>query len=135
MGRCKNTCRLCPNLIISTAVTFTAGTGLVITIPAGSYRDGCKYCIVVGQNIPSETTITAPVFIQVGAGAVLYQLTQPCCEQVTACGIKTRTKYCTRVHTSGDTGAFRLLERVCCVTDNLTALNGNGAAVTPTPGA
>ena len=135
MGRCKNTCRLCQNLIISTAVNFTAGTGLVITIPEGSYNDGCKYCIVVGQNIPAETTITAPVFIQVGTGAVLYQLTQPCCDQVTACGIKKRTRYCTRVHTSGDTGTFRLLERVCCVTDNSRALNGDGTPVTPTPGA
>lgn len=132
---CKNKCSLCPNLIISTAVTFTAGTGLVITIPAGSYNNGCKYCIVVGQNIPAETTITAPVFIQVGTGAVLYQLTQPCCDQVTACGIKTRTKYCTRVHTSGDTGTFRLLERVCCASDRLRALNGDGTPVTPTTGA
>lgn len=130
---CKNRCSLCPKLIISTAVTFTAGTGLVITIPEGSYGDGCKYCIIVGQNIPAATTITAPVFIQVGTGPVLYQLTQPCCEQVTACGIKKRTKYCTRVHTSGDTGTFRLLEKVCCGSDRLRALNGEGTAVTSAP--
>lgn len=129
---CKNVCRLCDRLIISTAVTFTAGTGLIITIPEGSYGNNCKYCIVVAQAIPTTTTITAPVFIQIGDGAVLYQLTQPCCDQVTACGIKTRTKYCTRVHTSGDTGTFRLLERVCCTTDNLRALNGDGTPVTPT---
>ena len=33
---CKNTCRLCDRLVISEAVTYTAGTGLVIRIPAGS---------------------------------------------------------------------------------------------------
>ena len=132
---CKNICRLCDKLIISTAVTFTAGTGLIITIPQANYVDNCKYCIVVAQAIPTTTTITAPVFIQVGDGAVLYQLTQPCCDQVTACGIKTRTKYCTRVHTSGDTGTFRLLQRVCCTTDNLRALNGDGTPVAATPAA
>lgn len=130
---CKNICRLCPKLILSTAVTFTAGTGLIITIPEGSYGDCCKYCIVVSQAIPATTTITAPVFIRIGDGAVLYQLTQPCCDQVTACGIKARTKYCTRVHTSGDTGTFRLLERVCCATNNLRAINGDGTPATPAP--
>lgn len=135
MGNCKNICRLCPKLILSTAVTYTA-PNLIITIPEGSYGDGCKYCIVVSQAIPTTATITAPVFIQIGDGAVLYQLTQPCCDQVTACGIKTRTKYCTRVHTSGDTGTFRLLQRVCCTTDNLRALNGDGTPAAPaTPAA
>lgn len=130
MSRCKNVCRLCDRLILSTAVNYTA-PNLIITIPEGSYGDNCKYCIVVAQAIPDTTTITAPVFIQVGDGAVLYQLTQPCCDQVTACGIKTRTKYCTRVHTSGGTGTFRLLEKVCCTTNNLRALNGDGTPVTP----
>lgn len=36
---CKNTCRLCNRLIISESVVYTAGTGLVIRIPAGSYND------------------------------------------------------------------------------------------------
>ncbi len=58
---CKNTCRLCNRLVISEAVTYTAGTGLVIRIPAGSYNDKEKYCIVVGQAIPDTTVINAPV--------------------------------------------------------------------------
>ena len=60
---CKNVCKLCPNLIISQAVTFTAGTGLIINLPAGNYNDNQKYCIVVAQSIPAATTITAPVFV------------------------------------------------------------------------
>ena len=123
---CKNVCKICSNLIISTAVTFTAGTGLVITIPEGSYSDGCKYCIVVAQTIPDTTTITAPVFIQIGAaGTELYPLNKCDCTQATACSIRTRTKYATKVETSATTGIFKLLGKVCCApNNNLTAIDG-----------
>ena len=104
---CKNTCRLCNRLIISESVVYTAGTGLVIRIPAGSYNDNEKYCIVVGQAIPDTTVINAPVFIQIGEGSVLYPLTQPGCEPVS--------------------------KRVCCTTNNLRAINGEGTAVAPGP--
>ena len=130
---CKNTCRLCDRLVISESVVYTAGIGLVIRIPAGSYNDKEKYCIVVGQAIPDTTVINAPVFIQIGTGAVLYPLTQPGCETVSACGIKTRTRYATVVHTSADSGTFRLCKRVCCTTNNLRAINGEGTAVAPGP--
>lgn len=126
---CKNVCRLCDKLIISTAVTFTAGTGLVITIPEGSYGDNCKYCIVVAQTIPEATTINAPVFIQIGAGTELYALNKCDCTQATACSIRTRTKYATRVETSATTGVFKLLGKVCCApNNNLTAIDGTAVA-------
>ena len=122
---CNNVCKLCDNLIISTAVTFTAGTGLVITIPEGSYSDGCKYCIVVAQSIPDATTITAPVFIQIGTGTELYPLNKCDCTQATACSIRTRTKYSTRVETSATTGVFKLLGKVACSpNNNLVAIDG-----------
>ena len=70
---CRNICKLCPKLIISQTVAFTGGN-LVITIPAGSYNNNCKYCIVVAQAIPATTTINAPVVIQIGTGAQLYPL-------------------------------------------------------------
>ena len=127
---CKNVCKLCSKLIISTAVTFTAGTGLIITIPAGSYADNCKYCIVVAQTIPAETTITAPVFIQIGTGTVLYPLNKCNCTQATACSIRTRTKYSTRVETSATGGVFKLLGNVCsCQDNNLRAINGTAPTV------
>ena len=53
---CKPVCRLCDRLVISAAVTFTGGN-LVVNLPAGSYRNGEKYCIVVAQSIPDSTTI------------------------------------------------------------------------------
>ena len=122
---CKNVCKLCDRLIISTAVTFTAGTGLIITIPEGSYNDGCKYCIVVAQTIPAATTITAPVFIQIGDGTELYPLNKCDCTQATACSIRTRTKYSTRVETSATTGVFKLLGNIpCSPNNNLTAIDG-----------
>lgn len=122
---CKNVCRLCDKLILSTATTFTAGTGLIITIPEGSYNDGCKYCIVVAQTIPAETTITAPVFIQIGDGTELYPLNKCDCTHATACSIRTRTKYSTRVETSATTGVFKLLGNIpCSPNNNLTAIDG-----------
>lgn len=122
---CRNVCRICDRLIISTAVAFTAGTGLVITIPEGSYGDGCKYCIVVAQTIPADTTITAPVFIQIGTGTELYPLNKCDCSQLTACGIRTRTKYATRVATTPTGGSFNLLGRPSCApNNNLAAIDG-----------
>lgn len=122
---CKNVCRLCDSLIISTATTFTAGTGLVITIPDGAYADGKKYCIVVAQTIPAATTITAPAFIQIGTGTELYALTKCDCTPVLACSMRTRTKYSTRVETTPTSGIFKLLGCVpCAPTNNLSAIDG-----------
>ena len=45
---CKSSCKLCDKLVISQSVDFSGGN-LIINIPAGSYNDGCKYCIVIAQ--------------------------------------------------------------------------------------
>lgn len=135
---CRNNCRLCKKLIISTAVTYTA-PNLIVTIPAGSYQNSEKYCIVVAQTIPSTTTLDAPVFVQIGTGTELYPLTRCNCAQVTARTLRTRTKYSTRVHTTPTTGTFRLLSDPCrCnnVDNDLIAIDGTApVAPTPTPGA
>lgn len=121
---CSNSCRLCNRLVISDAVTFN-GTSLVINIPAGSYTDGCKYCIVVAQAIPATTTINAPVVISIGDGTVLYPVTGCNCAQLTACAIRTRTRYAMRVSTTSTGGTFKMLGRTCCCpTNNLTAIDG-----------
>ena len=131
MSNCKNVCKLCPKLILSTATTFTAGTGLIITIPEGAYNDGGKYCIVIAQTIPAETTISAPVFIQIGAGSVLYPLDKCDCTQATACSMRTRTKYSTRVETTPTGGIFKLLGNICCApNNNLRSINGTTPVVT-----
>lgn len=122
---CKPVCKLCSNLVISQAVTFISGTGLIVNLPAGSYNDGQKVCIVVAQSIPAATTISAPVYITIGTGTQLYPLTKSNCAQVTACGIRTRTRYSTLVSTSATGGSFKMLGSPCCAPDNsLTAING-----------
>lgn len=127
---CKNVCKLCDKLIISTAVTFTAGTGLVITIPEGGYNDGCKYCLVVAQTIPAATTINSPVFIQIGTGTELYPVNKCDCTQLTACGIRTRTKYSMKVETSPTSGVFKLLGKPCCQpNNNLRSIDGTAPVV------
>lgn len=131
---CKNVCRICPNLAISTAVEFTDGN-LVITLPQDSFRNGEKVCIVIAQSIPEETTINAPVVIQIGEGTVQYPLTTRCCEQVTACGVRTRTKYSTRVVTSAAGATFRMLGNPSCSPNYaLQSINGTApAAAANTP--
>ena len=131
MSNCKNVCRLCDRLILSQSVVFTSGTGLIITIPEGAYNNGQKYCIVIAQTIPAETTISAPVFIQIGAGSVLYPLDKCDCTQATACSIRTRTKYSTRVQTTPTGGIFKLLGNVCCApNNNLRSIDGTAPVVT-----
>lgn len=126
MGNCTG--RLCPRFIISQAVTFAAGT-LTINIPAGSYANGERYCIVVAQAIPAETTITAPVVITIGDGAVEYPLNTRCCAQVLACGIRTRTRYPVVVSTDATGGVFKMLGNPCCSPNNaLAAIDGTAPA-------
>lgn len=121
---CRSSCKLCNKLVISTAVTFANGE-LIITLPAGSYNNNEKYCIVVAQAIPTTTTIGAPVVIQIGSGTVTYPLTRCDCVQAVACNIRTRTRYETKVETSPTGGTFRLIGKVCCSPDNsLNAIDG-----------
>lgn len=129
---CKSTCKLCDKLIISTSVTFTGGN-LIVNLPAGSYRNGCKYCIVIAQSIPATATINAPVFITIGTGTELYPLTNRCCAQLTACAVRTRTRYSTVVSTNSTGGSFKLLGNACpCPDNNLTAIDGTAPAAPTT---
>ncbi len=129
---CKSVCKLCDKLIISQSVTFADGT-LTVNIPAGNYRNCCKYCIIIAQEIPPAATINAPVVITIGDGTVQYPLTNRCCSQVTACGIRTRTKYCTIVSTSATGGSFRLIGKPSCSPDNRSASINGTSPVTPAP--
>lgn len=119
---CQNVCRLCKNLVISTAVAYNSTTDtLNITIPDNGYRDCDKVCIIVAQSIPSETTRTA--FVNIVVGANTYPLNKCDCTQATACEIGTRRKYSTRVVTNTTSGVFKLLSPIYCVRpDNLVAL-------------
>lgn len=125
--------RLCDNLVISTAVTFANGT-LTINLPEGTYGNRDRYCIVVAQTIPAETTITAPVVITIGDDTTEYPLLNADCTTVYACSINSRTRYTVCVFTDITSGAFRLLGKLPCsrCASNLASLPA--PAVTPPPG-
>lgn len=126
----SGTCRLCKRLVISQAVTFATDT-LTINLPAGSYNDGQKYCIVVAQAIPDATTINAPVVATIGDGTVEYPLLSRCGAQLTAAALRTRTRYATIVSTNATGGAFKLLGNAACApVNNLTALDGTDTTTT-----
>lgn len=132
MGNCIG--KLCRHLVLSQAVTFADGV-LQINIPAGSYNNGERYCLVIAQAIPTETTIAAPVVITIGAGTEQYPLQNRCCAPVTACGIRTRMRYATVVATSPTGGVFKLLGAPACAPDySLTAIDGTAPATTPAEG-
>lgn len=129
---CKSTCTLCPRLILSQAVTFASGT-LTVNIPAGTYVNGQKYCIVIAQTIPTAATVTAPVVVTVGTGTAAYPLLTCSCAQATASDVRTRTKYSTRLVTSASGGSFRMLgssSRACATATLATVSGGTATAET-----
>ena len=132
---CKPICTLCRKLRISQNVAFSEGN-LIINLPAGSYNDGEKICIIVAQTIPAATTIAAPVVVTVGEGTQQYPLTKCNCAPVTACSIRTRTRYSVCVNTTATGGTFRLLGNPCCAPNNrLTSINGTAPETPATPAA
>lgn len=143
MSNCKNICKLCPRLIISQSVSVVTVDGtdtLVIDLPQRAYNNGCKYCIIIGQTIPTTATIQMPVAFSIGGvTTTVYPFVQCGCIQITACGVRTRTKYSTCVSTTATGGVFRLLGRVSCYPSNdllsLPVSTAAVASVTPANGA
>lgn len=110
---CSNIGCLCNHLVFSQAVTFADDT-LTINIPAGSYGNGEKYCIVIAQEIPDTTTIAANVVITIGEDTTEYPLVNNNCTNVNAYQLSTRTRYATRVFTNIQSGVFKLLGNLNC---------------------
>lgn len=117
-----NCYRLCNNLVISDSVTVVTVDGtdtLVIDVPATTFADGCRYEIVVAQTIPETATINMPVAISIGGDTTtVYSLVRCDCAQITACAIRTRTKYPVLVATNAIGGVFKVLRRLPCYPDN-----------------
>ena len=134
---CKPSCKLCDKLIISQSVTVVTVDGtdtLVIDLPARAYGNKCKYCIVIAQTIPDTATINQPVAFSIGGDTTtVYPFVRCDCSQVTACAIRTRTRYSTIVSTNAVGGVFKSLGGLhCCPTNVLETLpvpatDGGGA--------
>lgn len=127
MSKCKNSCTLCRNLVITQSATIVAVNGvdtLVFDLPARCYLDCSKICIVIAQTLPAETTIVTPVAFSIGGDTTtVYPFVRCDCSQVTACGIRTRTRYSTIVSTSATSGVFKSLGGLSCYpTNNLESL-------------
>ena len=128
MSNCINKdCRLCRNIVISTAVTVITVDGvdtLVIDVPAGFYSDCRRVCLVVAQTIPTTATINMPVAISIGGDTTtVYPVVNCDCTQVTACAIRTRTKYGLRINTTATSAVFKTLRKLeCYPADTLSAI-------------
>lgn len=124
---CKNSCRLCDKLIISQSVSIVTVNGVdtvVIDLPERVYNDGCKYCIIIAQAIPTTATIGSPVAFSIGGDTTtVYPFVKCDCSQITVCGIRTRTRYAIVVSTNAIGGVFKSLGGISCYpTNNLTSL-------------
>lgn len=124
---CNQNCKICDKLIISASVSIVTIDGtdtLVIDLPTGVYANCTKYCVVIAQTIPTAATINMPVAFSIGGvTTTVYPFINCNCTQVTAAGIRTRTRYPVVVSTNTTSGVFRSLNGVRCYpTDNLASL-------------
>lgn len=115
---CVRNCKLCPKFILSQGVTFEDDT-LIVNLPANSYGNCQKYCIVVAQSIPAETIINAPVVFTIGDDDTQYPFVNQDCTPIYASQLRTRTLYPTRVNTAVDSGVFKYIGK-CCLPSNAT---------------
>lgn len=120
MSECVKNCRLCDKFILSQTITFD-GTSLIVNLPANAYQNRCKYCIVLAQAIPEETTINAPVVFTIGTGTTEYPFVNCDCTPIYASQVRTRRIYSTRVNTAVDDGVFKYIGK-CRLPSNATTL-------------
>lgn len=114
---CRN--RLCPSFTIVSDVTFAAGV-LTLNIPAGTYSNNCRYCLVIADTIPTDATLASTIVVTIGDDATTYPLLLCNGTQATlnSFRIQSRHIYSTVFHTLlGGGGNFRLLNRYCGIAD------------------
>lgn len=136
---CNNFPQICPRTIISDSVSIVTVDGvdtLLIDIPLATYMDGFKYGLVIAQAIPTAATIDMPVAVSIGGDTTtVYPLTDCSCSQLTACSIRTRTRYPVMVSTTATSGVFKVLGYLRCSPNNdLASLPILAAATTTTTG-
>lgn len=123
---CKPSCKLCKNLVISQSITLITVDGtdtLVVDLPARTYNDNCKICVIFAQTIPNVPINTPVAFSIGGSTETVYPFVRCDCSQVTVCAIRTRTRYSTYVSTNAIGGVFKSLGGLsCCPTNNLESL-------------
>lgn len=105
---CIKNCKLCDKLILSAAVEFNPqAERIIVNLPANTFRNKQKYCIVLAQNIPSSTTVNSQVFFTIGTETTQYQFVDSDCTPIYATQIRSRRVYPVIVNTNIDNGVFR----------------------------
>lgn len=127
---CNNSCNECPRKIYSdsvSVVTVNAVPTLVVDLPAQSFNNCQRGCIVITQNIPEAATITMPVAVSIGGvTTTVYPVVDCNCATVTAPQLRTRRRYPFVVKVEGTSGTFKILR-------NLSCSCGNNGGVIPAP--
>ena len=109
---CRNNgCRVCPNLVASTAVEV-ADSELQITIPAMTINNNEKVCLLIAQAIPAGAD-TLPVIVLNGAGGKVIQMIDRYGDSVRADQIKSRKIYNLRIMTDPALAVVRS-NNLCC---------------------
>ena len=128
---CNTRCNICERIVFSNSITVAGGT-LVINIANGSYADCQKFCFILIQNIPDTATINMPVGITIGTDTTVYPMVRCDCTQVTACALRTRTRYPMKVATTATSAVFKVLRNLSCAPDNRLAAVPVPATSAPT---
>jgi len=107
---CIRNCKLCKRLILSTAINYDTATNTVIVgLPADTFENCQKYCIVLAQTIPEAATITSQVVFTIGTNPTQYPFLNKNCVPVYATQIRTRRIYPVKVNTSVNEGVFKYI--------------------------
>ena len=124
MSECVQNCKLCNKFILSQSIVFNPTVNqLIVDLPAGSYGNCTKYCIVLGQSIPTNTTINAQVVFTIGGDQTVgYPFLNKDCTPIYASQVRTRRIYPTRVNTAVNSGVFKYIGD-CCLPSNATTVN------------
>lgn len=134
MSECVQNCRLCNKFILSQSIVFNSTVNqLIVDLPAGSYGNCQKYCIVLAQSIPTDTTLNAQVVFTIGGDATVgYPFLNKDCTPIYASQVRTRRLYPTRVNTAVNTGVFKYIGNNCLPSTGITVGTSIPVATTAT---
>ena len=122
---CYNSCNECPRKAFSDSVTIVTVDGvdtLVVDVPAQSFNNCQRGCLVIVQNIPAAATINMPVAISIGGVTTTVYPVVNCNDvQVTVPMLRTRTRYPFKVALNATSGVFRIQKNLSCAPTNVLA--------------
>lgn len=111
---CRNIGHLCDKLIISQNINFANGTLAIILPDDVDIVDKNKYCIVLAQALPADTTINADVIVRIAGSPKPYPLVNKDFTPVSVRQIFEKTRYSTRFLNNIQDGVFRLMSDTKC---------------------